>query len=179
MFWSQHQFLKKELMSLNAIWSLDLTGFKNSVPTSSLKARQRNFSQIIRKKASFPNITKASLSSQIRKGKKISIQGKVSTVSQERFKQKVITQANDYHRVKGDILKVQNCHECTMCWHKDIAKIQILLKIILNQPFGIQYERRVVDFQKFCTFNRNLIDSIKALLSKISILCYFYVMKIQ
>ena len=33
------------------------------------------------------------------------------TVCQERFKQKVITQANDYHRVKGDTLKVQNCHE--------------------------------------------------------------------
>ena len=30
------------------------------------------------------------------------------TVSQERFKQKVITQANDYRRVKGYTLKVQN-----------------------------------------------------------------------
>ena len=27
------------------------------------------------------------------------------------FKQKVITKANNYHRLKGDTLKVQNCHE--------------------------------------------------------------------
>ena len=33
------------------------------------------------------------------------------TVSSKRFKQKVITQANHYSRVKGYILKVQNCHE--------------------------------------------------------------------
>jgi hypothetical protein len=33
------------------------------------------------------------------------------TVSYKGFKQKVITYANDYHRVKGDTLKVQNCHE--------------------------------------------------------------------
>jgi hypothetical protein len=35
----------------------------------------------------------------------------LSTVSKKRFKQKVITQGNDYFRVKGDILKVQNCNE--------------------------------------------------------------------
>ena len=33
------------------------------------------------------------------------------TVSSNGFEQKVITQANDYQRVKGDTLKVQNCHE--------------------------------------------------------------------
>ena len=33
------------------------------------------------------------------------------TVSLKGFKQKVITQANDYHRVKGENLKAQNCNE--------------------------------------------------------------------
>ena len=30
-----------------------------------------------------------------------------------------------------------------MCWHKDIAKFQILMKTVLNQCLGIQYECRV------------------------------------
>ena len=34
-----------------------------------------------------------------------------ATVCQEEFKQKVITQGNDYRRVKGYTLKVQNCHK--------------------------------------------------------------------
>ena len=59
-----------------------------------------------------------------------------------------------------------------------MAKIQILLKIILNQPLGIQYERRVADLQFFCIFNGNLSDSIMALLAKIFLFCHFYIVKI-
>ena len=51
-----------------------------------------------------------------------------------------------------------------MCWHKDIAKFQILLKIVFNQPLSIQYERRVADLGFFCIFNGNLIDFILTLL---------------
>ena len=69
--------------------------------------------------------------------------------------------------------------QCTMCWHKDITKFQILLKIILNQPLSIQYERRVADLQFFCIFNGNLIDSIMALLAKIFNFCHFYVVEFQ
>ena len=58
-----------------------------------------------------------------------------------------------------------------------MAKIQILLKIISNQPLGIQYEGRVADLQIFLTFNGDLIDSIMALLAKIFIFYHFYIVK--
>ena len=45
-----------------------------------------------------------------------------------------------------------------MCWHKDIAKFQILMKIVLNQTLGIQYDRRVANLLFLCVFNVNLID---------------------
>ena len=66
----------------------------------------------------------------------------------------------------------------TMCWHKDIAKFQILMKIFLNQGLGIQYECRVSNMRFLCFFNRNLVDSITALLAKIFIFCHFYVVEI-
>ena len=65
-----------------------------------------------------------------------------------------------------------------MCWHKDIAKFQILMKIFLNQGLGIQYECRVSNMRFLCFFNRNLVDSIMALLAKIFIFCHFYVVEI-
>ena len=56
-----------------------------------------------------------------------------------------------------------------MCWHKDIAKFQILMKTVLNQCLGIQYERRIADLHFFCTFNGHLSVSIMELLPKIFI----------
>ena len=67
--------------------------------------------------------------------------------------------------------------ECTMCWHKDIAKFQILMKTVLNQCLGIQYERRVANLYLFCIFNENFIDSMMTLLPKIFIFCHFYLVK--
>ena len=65
----------------------------------------------------------------------------------------------------------------TMCWHKDIAKFQILLKIILNQPLGIQYGRTVANLHFLCSFNENLIDLIMTLLGKNFVFCQLYIVK--
>ena len=54
----------------------------------------------------------------------------------------------------------------TMCWHKDIAKFQILMKTVLNQCLGIQYESRVANLHFLCIFSGNLIDLIMTLLAK-------------
>jgi hypothetical protein len=64
-----------------------------------------------------------------------------------------------------------------MCWHKDIAKFQILLKTVLNQCLGIQYERRVANWHFFCIFNGNLIDFMLTLLVKKVNFCYLYVVQ--
>ena len=64
-----------------------------------------------------------------------------------------------------------------MCWHKDIAKFQILMKTVLYQCLGIQYERMVANFCFLCIFNGNLIDLIMALSAKKVIFCHLYVAK--
>ena len=63
-----------------------------------------------------------------------------------------------------------------MCWHKDIAKFQILMKTILSQSLDIQYERMGANLHSLCIFNGNLIDFIMALLSKIFKISEFYVL---
>ena len=62
-----------------------------------------------------------------------------------------------------------------MCWHKDIAKFQILMKIVFNQCLGIQYERRVANLHFLCILNGNLIDLNMTLLTKKVIFCHLYV----
>jgi hypothetical protein len=64
-----------------------------------------------------------------------------------------------------------------MCWHKDIAKIQILMKIVLNQCLCIQYERRVANLHFLSIINGNLIDLNMTLLTKKVIFYYFYIVK--
>ena len=64
-----------------------------------------------------------------------------------------------------------------MCWHKDIAKFQILMKYVLNQCLGIQYERRVANWHFLCIFNGSLIDLIKTLSAKNVIFYQLYVVK--
>ena len=64
-----------------------------------------------------------------------------------------------------------------MCWHKDIAKFQILMKTVLNQCLGIQYERRVANLHLFCIFNGYLIDLIMTLLAKKVRFCQLYVVE--
>ena len=65
----------------------------------------------------------------------------------------------------------------TIYWHKDIAKFQILMKIVLNQCLGIQYERRVANLHFLCIFNGNLIDLIMTLLTKKVVFLQLYVIK--
>ena len=64
-----------------------------------------------------------------------------------------------------------------MCWHKDIAKFQILMRTILNHCLGIQYECRVANCHFLCILNRNLFDLIMTLLAKKVNFCHFYVVK--
>ena len=64
-----------------------------------------------------------------------------------------------------------------MCWHKDIAKFQILIKNVLNQCLGIQYERRMANLHFLCTFNCHLIDLIMTLLVKKVSFFQLYVVK--
>ena len=62
-----------------------------------------------------------------------------------------------------------------MCWHKDIAKFQILMKTVLNQCLGIQYERRVANLHFLYIFNGHLIDLVMTLLAKKVTFCHLYV----
>ena len=65
----------------------------------------------------------------------------------------------------------------TMCWHRDIAKFQILVKTVSNQCLGIQYDYRVVNLHFFCIFNGNLINLNMTLLTKKVIFYHFYIVK--
>jgi hypothetical protein len=65
----------------------------------------------------------------------------------------------------------------TMCWHKDIEKFQILMKTILNQCLGSQYESRVANVHFLCIFNGYLIDLVMTLLAKKVIFCQLYIAK--
>jgi hypothetical protein len=64
-----------------------------------------------------------------------------------------------------------------MCWHKDIAKFQILMKTILNQCLGIQYERRGANFHFLLIFNGNLIDLVTTLFIKKANFCHLLLVK--
>jgi hypothetical protein len=70
----------------------------------------------------------------------------------------------------------EGCHG-TMCWHKDIAKFQFLMKTIPNDCLYIQYERRMANLHFLCSFNGILIDLTMTLLAKKICFCQFYVAK--
>jgi hypothetical protein len=64
-----------------------------------------------------------------------------------------------------------------MCWHKDIAKSQILMKTIINQCLGIQYEGRVANLHFFMHFQWIFDDLVMTLLAKKVTFSQLYVAK--